>query len=114
MRRIFHTGMSAGLDRRVLASVLALTLGFGSAAFIQPAPARAEWDIEAFDACMKNMQSANDAAKEAYCCVWSGGDYHSGKCWAPANLQGPGTSTKAPAPPQGAIAPEPPTVATLP
>jgi hypothetical protein len=88
-----------GLRRLLLATVFTGAAVFGDNAFGHVSMARADWDIEAFDACMRNMQSANPAAKEAYCCVWSGGDYHSGKCWAPVNnLAPPPGSTKPPPP----------------
>ena len=100
---------AVGLRRLLLATVLTAAAVLGSSAFGHFPVARAEWDIEAFDACMKNMQSASPAAKEAYCCVWSGGDYHDGKCWAPPmNATGPNPSTSSRPLPPGAVNPAPP------
>jgi hypothetical protein len=80
--------ISAGLRRLVAATLFtAATLGvFGHLAI-----ARADWDIGAYDACIQRVGSG--AANDAYCCVWSGGDYHSGKCWAPVELQNPPDQT---------------------
>jgi hypothetical protein len=90
----------------------AIALAIGG--LVQPAVSQAEWNIEEYDACLKN-------ASALFCCVASGGEWNINqyKCEAPAEAQpaqnpggvGTGTATQTSdvgqAPVPGAATPTP-------
>jgi hypothetical protein len=110
----------AHLHYLVPAALLVATAALGGSALVEPATACAapkEWDIEAYDLCMKQATWLREGwDREYYCCTWSGGIWvpdkwgGGGKCTAPPadaeaqpTLPGvaprPGEATQNPAPP---------------
>ena len=70
------------LRRLTRAALFAAALGIGASAFAHPAIASAEWDIEAYDDCMRYSPSATEHG----CCIFSGGVWSNGRCVAPADV----------------------------
>jgi hypothetical protein len=69
------------LRRLTRAALFTAALGIGASAFVHPAIASAEWDIEKYDDC---MNYAHDVDAQG-CCVYSGGVWtKDGRCVAPA------------------------------
>jgi hypothetical protein len=108
MTTIIPAALSA--SRRILpAAVVASGLVLG----LSPAVATAEWDIEAYDNCMKQPHgpATGNVWEEQYrynCCVDSGGQWSDAqqKCVAPPmNAQEPGSATSSRPLPPGAVIP---------
>jgi hypothetical protein len=97
--------------RLMVASVFTAAAAIGCSAI-----ANADWDIEKYDACMKQPHQESDEGYHGYCCLMSGGEWNGSKCVAPAaNAQDPGATTMTPiGPPPGAVNPAPPTAVYLP
>lgn len=98
--------------RRILgASACAAALGGGALGLGPPAgaePSNETWDIEAYDACMSDME--NDAV---HCCVASGGDvvdFDKGTCKAPPAEAVSTNQTRAPLRPLPPVVNLPPAV----
>jgi hypothetical protein len=91
MTSIGSAVISAGLRRLVTATLFTAAVAVGSSAFGYVAIARADWDIEAYDNCLKTVTKPDgpDSGDIHACCIDSGGDFHNNKCWAPVELTGP-------------------------
>ncbi|MCV7220077.1 hypothetical protein [Mycolicibacterium elephantis] len=81
-RRIYQWAYAVG----------AVAIASAVGVFVQPATAVAEWDIGAYDSCLKKADARNKSGQteslEWYeetvqCCQSSGGEHTGGKCTAP-------------------------------
>jgi hypothetical protein len=75
------------VSRLLPAALLAAAVAFGATGTASAAP---EWDIGAYDKCLKNGMPTLD------CCLISGGEWSNGKCQAPPGLEQPSRPSRNP------------------
>lgn len=101
------------VSRSTRVTLFIAAFALAGTAFGHAAVARADWDIEVYDNCLADHPSPDgpSLSEQHACCIESGGDWHTNKCWAPVENSsiGPqGTPTQVLRPP-GSVQGPPPT-----